>query len=224
MTPETLRVGVVTPHRAPGPEVELPASSQGRVRVVLARTGPPPTSSHPSVDPTTFDDVVAAFAGFSIDAVAHASTTTGYVIGRQKEQAVVDRLSLLCDLPAVASCAAAVAELRSREVTRLQLVHPPWFDHELDALGVGYFRDQGFDVVVSRASEVPAAPALVRPQHVIDWVEQHVDDLADGVFLAGNGFRTAAVVDELGRRTGRCVVSANGALLSAIDSALSGAR
>ncbi len=39
---------------------------------------------------------------------------------------------------------------------------------------------------------------------------------ADAVFFGGNGFRAAAAVDELERRTGRLVLSANQVLLWAV--------
>jgi hypothetical protein len=39
---EQLTVGVVTPHKAPGPEVELHALSYGRIATVITRTKTPP--------------------------------------------------------------------------------------------------------------------------------------------------------------------------------------
>jgi maleate isomerase len=148
--------------------------------------------------------------------VAHASTTTGYLIGASKEASLVSELSRLCGVPAYASCAAAVAALRAGGAERIQLVHPPWFAHAFDDLGVAYFHNQGFHVVATRAEELPHDPALVEPGHVVDWLERHLQDGLEGIYLAGNGFRTAATVDELQRRTGKIVVSANQALLDAV--------
>lgn len=42
---EQLTVGVVTPHTAPGADVELPALSRGRVVTIVARTDPPSDAS-----------------------------------------------------------------------------------------------------------------------------------------------------------------------------------
>jgi len=61
----------------------------------------------------------------------------------------------------------------------------------------------------------------VEPQHVTDWVEAHVGDRADAVFLAGNGFRAAAAIHEIERRTGRLVLEANQVLLWATLAATS---
>lgn len=60
---------------------------------------------------------------------------------------------------------------------------------------------------------IPHDPSRVDAQHVIDWVAHHVEDRADAVFLAGNGFRAAGAIEELELRTGRLVLEANQALL-----------
>ena len=227
MTRDRLTVGVVTPHEAAGPEVELPAMTRGRVATVVSRTGSPPEATqalsraHPpghaqlraSTGPAALDRAAATFRGSTLAAVVHASTTCGYVLGHREETALVERLSQRFAVPAVASCAAAVAALRAQQVERVQLVHPPWFDDGFDELGAAYFRSQGFDTVVTTASGLPRDPARVDPQDVVDWVGRHVEDRAEAVFLAGNGFRAAGTVEQLELRTGRLVLQANQALL-----------
>ena len=198
--------------------------TRGRVATVVSRTGSPPQAPsgtappahsqlRDSTEPAALDRAAVTFRDTTLAAVAHASTTCGYVIGHREETALVDRLSQRFDVPAVASCAAAAAALRAQGVEHVQLVHPPWFDDELDRLGAAYFRSQGFDPVVTRAWGLPDDPAHVDPQPVIDWVEQHVEDRAEAVFLAGNGFRAAGAIEQLELRTGRLVLEANQALL-----------
>ncbi|WP_051276714.1 hypothetical protein [Marmoricola sp. URHB0036] len=238
MTGDRLTVGVITPHVAAGPEVELPAVTGGRIATIVSRTGSPPeapqapyrrgpsghTELRASTESTALERAAATFAGGKLAAVVHASTTTGYVIGQREEAVLVERLSLRFAVPAVVSCAAAASALRTHGVVRVQLVHPPWFDDEFDELGAAYFRDQGFDVVVTKAAGLPDDPARVGPQVVIDWVERHVEDRTEAVFLAGNGFRVAGAVEELERRTGRLVVEANQALAWGILAATGAAR
>jgi maleate isomerase len=228
---EQLTVGVVTPHAAPGPEDELPTLSHGRVDAIVARAetpsdapGPPRpgvSELHARARPEVLDTSTATFRYPSIGAVAHASTTTGYVLGRRAEAVLVDHLAQRCGVPAVASGTAAVAGLRACAVERLQIVHPPWFDDEFDALGAAYFRDHGFDAWVSKATRLPGDPTGMTSEHVVDWVVSHLADRAEAVFLAGNGFRTAGAIEELERRTGRIVVGANQALLWGILAATS---
>jgi maleate isomerase len=226
VTGDRLTVGVVTPHAAAGPEVELPAMSGGRVATVVSRTGTPPDAPQAphtappahaelraSTEPAALDRAAASFTGRTLAAVVHASTTSGYVIGHREEAALADRLAQRFEVPAVASCAAAAAALRTHGVGTVQLVHPPWFDDEFDELGAAYFRDQGFEAVVTNATGLPDDPARVEAQRVIDWLEQHVEERAEAVFLAGNGFRAAGAIEELELRTGRLIVEANQALL-----------
>jgi maleate isomerase len=212
---QRLTVGIVTPHAAAGPEVELPAMTSGRVATVVFRTGSPPSHAglRASAEPAALDRAAVAFGDRTLAAVAHASTTSGYVIGHRAEAALLDRLSQRFGVPAVASCAAAAAALRTQAIGQVQLVHPPWFDDEFDELGAAYFRSQGFGATVTKAVGLPHDPARVFPQTVIDWVERHVEDRAEAVVLAGNGFRAAAAVEELELRTGRLVLEANQALL-----------
>lgn len=227
MTGDQLTVGVVTPHAAAGPEVELPAMTRGRVTTVVSRTGslleasPAPSRTAPpahaelvaSTEPAALDRAAVTFRGRTLAAVAHASTTSGYVIGHRREAALVERLSQRFDVPAIASCAAAAAALQTHGVGQVQLVHPPWFDDEFDELGVAYFRSHEVDAVVTKAVGLPDDPARVDKRSVIAWVEQHVADRAEAIFLAGNGFRSAGAVEELELRTGRLVLEANQTLL-----------
>ena len=122
MIGDRLTVGVVTPHAAAGPEIELPAMTSGRVAAVVSRTVPPPAASQApsrgvppahaglraSTELAAIERAAATFRGRTLDAVAHASTTSGYVIGHRDEAAAVERLSQRFGVPAVASCTAVV--------------------------------------------------------------------------------------------------------------------
>ena len=200
-----LTVGVVTPHLSPGPEDELPAMAAGRVAVVLERVPPD--------DAEALDTGAARFDDGSVDAVAYASTTSGYALGHGAETALLERLRGLCGVPVVSSSTSAVDALRAHGARRVTLVHPPWFDDESDEQGARYFRDQGFAVNVAKMTDLPADPARVRAEDVVDPVSRLVDDDADAMFFAGNGFRAAAAIDELELRTGRPVLQANQVLL-----------
>jgi maleate isomerase len=227
MDGDTLRVGVLTPHAAAGPEVELPDMAPGRVRAVVARIRPagataswtPPSAAtelRALAAPSSVDGAAATFRGGSVEVVAFASSTSGYVLGHRAEAALVESLRRSCGVPAVASSSSAVEALRACGSRRVLLVHPPWFDDEVDALGARYFRDQGFEVSLSKASGLPDDPGAVRPGQVVDWVLRHVDEEADAVFLAGNGFRAVRAIEELERHTGRLVLTANQVLLWSI--------
>ena len=62
-------------------------------------------------------------------------------------------------------------------------------------MGVGYFRDQGFDVTLLKATGLSRDPSRIHTEGITDWVSRHLGDGDEGLFMAGNGFRAA-------RRTG----------------------
>lgn len=135
--------------------------------------------------PSAMDEAAAAFPDGSIDALAYASTSSGYAIGFDAEVALVQRLRQRWALPVGSTCLAAVSALRAFGIERVALVHPPWFDDETNDLGAAYFRAQGFNAVASRADTLPEDPTQVRPGPIIDWVSRHLSDESEAVFLGG---------------------------------------
>src|SRR3954452_5229388 len=128
-----MTVGILTPHSAPGPELELPSLSHGRVRTVVVRAGSP-TELSASTEPAALEEAAGTFRSSQVDAVAHASTTTGYLIGAGREASLISELARLCGVPAFATCASAVAALRAAGGERIQLVYPSWFVDVFDRL------------------------------------------------------------------------------------------
>ena len=85
-----------------------------------------------SGDPTVLDDLVAELSGESCSGTSRT-----------------------------VSAGAAADAVRACGAHRLVLVHPPWFDEEIDRMGVGYFRDQGFDVTLLKATGLSRDPSRV---------------------------------------------------------------
>lgn len=77
------------------------------------------------------------------------------------------------------------------------------FDDEIDRMGVGYFRDQGFDVTLLKATGLSRDPSRIHTEGITDCVSRRLGDGDEGLFMAGNGFRAAWAVPELEQRTGR---------------------
>jgi maleate isomerase len=216
-----IRIGVLTPHAAIGPEEEFLAMAPGRVvtRVVHVSDGggddPPSTPAGlRAVTAAPVLDVAAkAFEASSVQVVGYASTTSAYAIGFGAETAMVSRLSARLGVPVVATCASAVDALRLLGVERVALIGAPWFAAELNELGSAYFRSQGFDVVSSGSAELSQQPDRIEPAAVCAWTSRHVRDEAEGVFIGGNGFRAAAAIEHLEVAIGRPVLTSNQVLL-----------
>jgi maleate isomerase len=154
-----------------------------------------------------------SLAGWSVDVVGYASTSSAYVIGFDNEEVLVARLSRRMAIPVASTCASAVLALRILEVERVALVAPPWFDDELNELGATYFRSQGLRVVTSRSADLPQDPRRIEPAAVYEWTSRHVPDDAEAVFIGGNGFRAAGAVEALEATLGRPVLTSNQVLL-----------
>lgn len=214
-----IRIGVLTPHTAIGPEAELPAMAPRRVltcvaRVSAAGVGPDPTKPSGLRDLTTppfLDESAEMLGRGQLHVVVYASTSSAYAIGSGAEAAVVSRLSRRIGVPVLATCASAVLALRILGVERVALVHPPWFDTELNRLGATYFRSEGFDVVSSASAGLSTDPIDARA--VYEWTSRHVDDDAEAVFIGGNGFPAAGAIGALEAAIDRPVLTSNQVLL-----------
>jgi maleate isomerase len=221
-----IRIGVLTPHAAPGPEEEFPAMAPGHLDMRVVRVSNDAVEigaeSRPPTTPPGLRDLAAApvldnaarsLAAEAVDAVAYASTTSAYVLGFEEETALVSRLATQLEVPVAATCASAVLALRALEVERVALVGAPWFDPQLNELGVAYFRDQGFDVVSSASADLSHDPRRIEPAAVSAWTSRHVRDDAQGVFIGGNGFRATRAIEPLETALGRPVLTSNQVLL-----------
>jgi maleate isomerase len=224
MRPDLVRIGVLTPHAAAGPEEELPAMAPGRVatRVVRVRsdacgTGRDPPATPAALSALTVEAVLDRAADElrqdPLDAVAYASTTSAYAIGPDVEAAMVARLERRVGVPVVATCQAAVLALRVLAVERLALIGAPWFDARMNELGAAYFRSQGYDVISSESAALSQDPARITAADVYEWTSRHVPDTAHGAFIGGNGFRAAGAIDRLETALERPVLTANQVLL-----------
>src|SRR5215472_7383974 len=218
-----IRIGVLTPHEVPGPEVEFAAMAPGRLTVRVARYGHPdlggsggpvsPAELGPLTTAPFLDRAAERLVTEPVDVIGYASTTAAYTIGFDAEMAMVLRLSQLTGRPVAATCTSAVRALRVLQVERIALVGAPWFAPGFNELGAAYFADQGFDVVSSASAGLSRDPRAVEPAAVCEWASRHVADAAQAVFIGGNGFRAAGAIDALETAIGRPVLTSNQVLL-----------
>ena len=218
-----IRIGVLTPHGVPGPEVEFAAMAPGRlatrvVRVTAEASGRPPSAA-------ALDEITAATAApilkraagqlltGPVDVIGYASTTSAYTIGFDAEMIMTSRLSQLTGRPVAATCASAVQALRVLRLERVALIGAPWFDPQFNELGAAYFASQGFDVVSSESAGLSHDPAAIEPAAVAAWISRHVADSAQAIFIGGNGFRVAGAIEALEATIGRPVLTSNQVLL-----------
>ena len=216
------RIGLLTPHNDIVPEDEFRAMAPSGVAIHVARVAlgwrsgaePPPLgldAVRAFASPPHVDEAVELIADTPISAIAYAFTSSSYLLGPEGDAALKNRLEARSKgIPIVIPCAAMVLALRALRISRLAIVHPPWFPPQLDQLGADYFRKQGCEVVYAAAAVgLPASQSSIEPAQVYEWVRTHVPDTADAVFIGGGGLRTIAAIRALEDALARPVFSAN---------------
>jgi maleate isomerase len=186
------------------------------------------------------DDLIRGarqFAAMQLSAMVVGHSSSSIIGGKGWDEAVVTQLHNIINPPEKVAtktptkittngldCAAA---LRSCGLTKPYLVFPPWFGDALVKQGVGYFEDHGFKPAGHLRHdpgpgwrELPPgdlyAHGLGFAQNVEALYAEIVascPDSADGVFIAGTGFRCVGIIDALEQSLARPVVTANQASL-----------
>jgi maleate isomerase len=223
----SVRLGVLVPHAAVGPEAELQAMAPPSVTIHATRVPFGAMSAGGRMDPTIplapvrafaepphVDDAAELLATSPLHAIAFANTGAAYTIGVEGEAAMIARLERRTrGIPVLSTCAAAVEGLRVLGVRRIAVVEPPWFDAELSNLGRRYWDSAGFEVVYAAPCGLPSDQARITPADLHAWVREHVPAAAEGIVIGGNGLRAVGTIAALEADLGRPVVTANQVLL-----------
>ena len=225
-----VRVGVLVPAGDVGPESELAAMAPPGVGVHSTRVPFGAMAPGGAMDPTIalqpvrdfaepphIDAAAELLATAPLDAIGIGFTSHAYVIGAAAEAAMVARLEgVTRGIPVVSPGLAARDALRALGAGRILLVHPPWFDAELQELGRAYFAEAGVEVAGSASAELPSDQRAITPEGLHAWVAARLPDAAEAVVIGGNGFRAVGAIVALEAMLGVPVVTANQALLWAL--------
>jgi maleate isomerase len=167
-------------------------------------------------DPPGPDNATEQLARLPLQAIVYAWTWGSYVLGTSGEQELVARLEKHSNgIPVRMPARAATAAFRELDAGRIALFHAPFFTDEADRKGVEYFQGHGFEVVhVSHLLPAQNVPhpnlgSIVSPPDLYEWVRKHAPSSAEGIFIAGNGFRSIGVIAALEEDLGRPVLTAN---------------
>jgi maleate isomerase len=96
---------------------------------------------------------------------------------------------------------------------RLSLLTP--YIDEVHQREIDYLKAKGFAVEGSAnlGIDTNAKMSELRPETILDWAQQHVSDAADACFLSCTAIKSAPVIAELERRSGKPVVTSNQAMI-----------
>ncbi len=203
------RIGVLTPDFDPVPESELWAMAPQGVSIHASRI-PWTGDARSFAEPPHVDSATGLLTGLKPRVIVYAFTSSSYALGAEADSALRARLETRArGIPVVLTATAASEGLRTLDVHRVALVHPPWFPEEVSGKGSDYFRAQGFEVV-SCARIAPARRFTeVPPAEVYEWAKANVPRHAEAVFIGGNGLRAIGVIEALEKTLGRPVLTAN---------------
>ena len=228
------RIGMFIVGNEAVPEAEWWAMAPPGVSVHAARVSAPTpwaTWNHDRSAVALADDMVRGarqFAAMRLQAVVVGHSSSSILGGEGWDEAVVAALSSL--LPGVAVSTNGIdciAALRMLGVVRPLLVLPPWFGLPFLDQAAAYCAARGAAPVRTiRYDPGPGwrdlppgelyAHGMGFAQQIAPLYEQvraACPDDADGVLLAGTGFRCVGVIEALERDLGRPVVTANQASL-----------
>jgi len=223
----SVRIGVLVPHAAVGPEAELQAMAPPGVSIHATRVPFGAMAAGGVMDPTIplaplrafaepphVDDAAELLAASPLDAIAFANTGAAYAIGLEGEAEMIARLERRTrGIPVLSTCRAIVEGLRVLGASRVAVVEPPWFDAELNDLGKRYYQSAGFVVVYAAPCGLPSDQAMITPADLHAWVSGHVPADADAIVIGGNGLRSVGVIAALEEDLSRPVLTANQVLL-----------
>lgn len=165
------------------------------------------------------------FASMRLTAVVIGHSSSSIVGGKGWDEAVVAALAreLGSRVAVTTNGLDSVAAFRTSGVSRPFVVLPPWFNDDTVSRAVQYYTALGFAPAGHlrydpgrKWRDLP--PGDLYPQGM--GFEQEVEPLyqqirarcppeADGVFIAGTGFRCVAILDDLETDLGKPVLSAN---------------
>jgi maleate isomerase len=232
---DTARFGIFVVGSEVVPEAEWWAMTPRGVSVHAARvTAPAPWAGWQADGKSValapdLERGAAQFAGMRLAVVVLAHTSSSLVGGPGWDAAVTAALKARVgeSTQVTTNGADCLAALRACGVHRPFLVAPPWFRDDAMAAGVTYVERHGFTVAKAFRHVPDPRWANERPEDLYKkfmHIEQNVELLgqqivdacppsADGVMIAGTGFRCVGIIDALEAALGRPVVTANQASL-----------
>ena len=226
-TSTVARIGLLTPHLDPVPETELQVMAPTGVTIHAARVPLGMVDADGNIVPEIGPEVAKAFSEspaidhavkllqpLNLSAIVYAFTSSSYLLGAEGDEKLEARLSDLSGgVPIIIQSTALTAALRSLEIEKIALIHPPWFTSELDNLGATYFELAGFEVAFHDSPSLRSDYGDIPPDMIFNWISSNIPSDVDSVVIAGGGFRAIGIIRELESVLGKPVVTANQASL-----------
>jgi maleate isomerase len=204
---------IAVPQANPVVEPEIQALVPDGVNVIATRLSGSRTDSRDRLVGyfETLEGSLAAFDSAEIDVAGYACTGSTYILGRETEDAGLDKLSRALGYPIVSSSQAITEALAALGAQRVALVapYPQW----LAELSVRFWQEQGFSVCDYVAAPIDPndtrSAYRFRSHDIAPLVERLQRNRAEVLLLSGTGMPTLRALDGLTTRFGLPVLSSN---------------
>ena len=159
-----------------------------------------------------------------LDAIVVGHSSSSFIGGKGWDEAITAHLTTLSNgVPVTTNGLDTLAALRATGLRRPFLVLPPWYGDSVIAAGCRYFADHGVELAGHQRfdpgvgwrdlppGQVHASGGVLAqdPEPLYQQVRRACPADADGVVIAGTGFRAVAVIEPLEQDLGRPVLTAN---------------
>jgi maleate cis-trans isomerase len=157
------------------------------------------------------DETAEMLASVEPDVIVLAHTATSYVLGREGEQKLTERISKLTGRPFISALGSAVAALATLGARRVAVGTA--YDKALTLKGKAVLEAYGLEVVSAEC--LPDVKSIFDepPRRVYRLVRQAHRPEADAVFLSGVGLHTLAVLGPAEEDLGKPVISSASAMM-----------
>ena len=215
------RIGIAVPQANPTVEPEFAALLPARTSLLVCRLASREPDQHKRFV-GYFEDLPGSIATYDTlrpDILGFACTASSYLVGHEREQALVDRFSSEFGYPVVTGGQAILAALRELGAKRLAVL-APYPDFVVTA-GGRYLAEAGFEIVsklrvVTRTSDTRTIYELSHRDALAGTRELDVS-AADCLLFTGTGMPSLPAIRSLGSGFGIPVVSTNLCLAWAIQ-------
>lgn len=153
------------------------------------------------------DEAARRLMRYSPDCIAYFCTTVSFIRGIGADEAISERITRATGLPATTTSTAMVKALRSLGVKRLSLASP--YMPDVEAAFAGFLEAHGFEVVNSVALNLPGGHSTVDPERMRQAAEAADRPEAEALFVGCTGQRLGSLLDDMERRLGKPVLTAN---------------
>lgn len=139
------------------------------------------------------DRALEQFGGHPLAGIAFACTASSYLIGRNREDAITDAISL----PLLWAAGCIRDQLHARGAARIAVISP--YPEPIHRAGLAYWEAAGFRVVDQHRIEIGSADTRAiyalagsEARALIDQARAHAPD---AILLSGTGMPTLALLD-----------------------------